>query len=126
MTHSIFRLDELEWIERDGGRRLARLSDALTQARANVWRYPPGAKGVRHLEKVQEEIFVVVGGRLTLLLGDPAEPHELGRGDVAVVRPGRRSRSGTTATRSSCCSSRARRRRPGRRSTCPTPSATRR
>jgi quercetin dioxygenase-like cupin family protein len=88
VTHSIFRLDELEWIERDGGRRLARLSDALTQARANVWRYPPGAKGVRHLEKVQEEIFVVFGGRLTLLLGEPAEPHQLGRGDVAVVQPG--------------------------------------
>jgi mannose-6-phosphate isomerase-like protein (cupin superfamily) len=84
----IFRLDEQEWIERDDGRRLIRFSDALTQARANVWRYPPGTKGIRHLEKVQEEIFVVVSGRLTLLLGEPGEPNELGQGDVAVVPPG--------------------------------------
>jgi len=88
VSHTIFRLDELEWVERDNGRRLARFSDALTETRANIWRYPPRTKGVRHLEKVQEEIFVVVGGRLTLLLGEPAEPHELGRGDVAVVPPG--------------------------------------
>jgi quercetin dioxygenase-like cupin family protein len=27
-------------------------------------------------------------GRLTLLLGEPAEPNELGQGDVAVVPPG--------------------------------------
>jgi quercetin dioxygenase-like cupin family protein len=84
----IFRVNGLEWIERDDGRRLARLSDGMTQARANIWRYPPGAKGIRHLKKVQEEIFVVVGGRLTLLLGEPAEANELGQGDVAVVPPG--------------------------------------
>ena len=84
----IFRLENLEWIERDDGRRLARLSDAMTNARANVWRYPPGTRGVRHLEKVQEEVFVVVRGRLTLVLGDPGEPNELGPGDVAVVPPG--------------------------------------
>ena len=84
----IFRLAELEWIERDDGRRLARLSDAMTKARANVWRYPPGTRGVRHLEKVQEEVFVVVAGRMTLVLGEPGEPNELGPGDVAVVPPG--------------------------------------
>ena len=84
----IFRLGELEWVERDDGRRLARLSDAMTKARANVWRYPPGTRGVRHLEKVQEEVFVVVAGRLTLVLGDPPQPNELGPGDVAVVPPG--------------------------------------
>ena len=84
----IFRLDELEWTERDDGRRLTRLSDGMTKARANVWRYPPGTRGVRHLEKVQEEVFVVVRGRLTLVLGEPPEPNELGPGDVAVVPPG--------------------------------------
>jgi quercetin dioxygenase-like cupin family protein len=84
----IFRLEELEWVERDDGRRLARLSDGMEQMRANLWRYPPGTKGVRHLEKVQEEVFVVLDGRLTLLLGDPPEPNELGKGDVAVVPPG--------------------------------------
>jgi mannose-6-phosphate isomerase-like protein (cupin superfamily) len=84
----IFRLDELEWVERDDGRRLARLSDGMTQQRANLWRLPPQTKGVRHLEKVQEEIFLVLEGRLTLMLGEPAEPVELGRGDVAVVPAG--------------------------------------
>lgn len=38
MTPTVFRLDQLEWIERDDGRRLARLSDALEHTRANVWR----------------------------------------------------------------------------------------
>ena len=84
----IFRLDELEWIEGDDGMRVARFSDSMTHSRANIWRYPPGTKGVRHLEKVQEEVFVVVDGRLTLLLGDPPEPVELGKGDVTVVPPG--------------------------------------
>ena len=84
----ILRLDELEWIERDDGRRLARLSDAMTQQRANLWRLPPGTKGVRHLEQVQEEVFLVLEGRLTLMLGEPPVPNELGRGDVAVVPPG--------------------------------------
>jgi mannose-6-phosphate isomerase-like protein (cupin superfamily) len=88
VSHTVFRLDEHEWVERPDGRRLARLSEALTHTRANVWRYPPGTKGVRHLEKVQEEVFVVVGGHLTLMLGEPAEPVELGMGDVAVVPPG--------------------------------------
>ena len=84
----IFRLEELEWVERDDGRRLARLSDGMAQQRANLWRLPPHAKGVRHREKVQEEVFLVLEGRLTLMLGEPAEPVELGRGDVAVVPPG--------------------------------------
>jgi mannose-6-phosphate isomerase-like protein (cupin superfamily) len=84
----IFRVDELEWIERDDGRRLSRFSEALEHMRANIWRLPPQTKGVRHLEKVQEEIFAVVSGRLTLTLGEPAESHELGPGDVAVVPPG--------------------------------------
>lgn len=88
MEPTVFRLEQLEWIERDDGRRLARLSEALEHTRANLWRYPPGAKGVRHLEKVQEEVFAVLDGRLTLLLGDPPEAVELGRGDVAVVPPG--------------------------------------
>lgn len=88
MTPTVLRFDELEWIERDDGRRLARLSESMEHSRANLWRYPPGTKGIRHLEKVQEEVFAVLDGRLTLLLGDPAEPVELGRGDVAVVPPG--------------------------------------
>ncbi|MEX2646457.1 MAG: cupin domain-containing protein [Gaiellaceae bacterium] len=86
----IFRLEELEWVERDDGRRLARLSDGMTQQRANLWRLPPHTKGVRHLEKVQEEVFVVLEGRLTLMLGEPAEPVELGRGDAPAGAERRR------------------------------------
>jgi mannose-6-phosphate isomerase-like protein (cupin superfamily) len=88
VTPTVLRFEELEWIERDDGRRVARLSEAMERTRANLWRYPPGTKGIRHLEKVQEEVFAVLDGRLTLLLGEPPEPAELGRGDVAVVPPG--------------------------------------
>ena len=53
--------------------------------RANIWRLPPGARGARHLERVQEEMFVVLEGTATLLLGDPPERVEIPRGSVAVV-----------------------------------------
>ena len=53
--------------------------------RANIWRLPPGTRGSRHLEHVQEEMFVVLDGTLTLLLGDPPERVELPRGSVVVV-----------------------------------------
>jgi quercetin dioxygenase-like cupin family protein len=56
--------------------------------RANVWRYPPGARGRRHAEGVQEELFVVLEGTATLLLGDPPEAAELPAGSMAVVEPG--------------------------------------
>ncbi len=79
-----------EWVPRDdgSGRTVARLSDSLTQSRANVWRYPPGARGRRHADKAQEEVFVVLEGTLTVDLGDPPERHELERGSVLVVQPG--------------------------------------
>jgi len=53
--------------------------------RANIWRLPPGVRGARHLERVQEEIFIVLEGTATLLLGDPPERVELPCGSVAVV-----------------------------------------
>jgi mannose-6-phosphate isomerase-like protein (cupin superfamily) len=87
----ILRFDELEWDAPSGGdprRGIVRLSDKMRNMRANLWRHPPGAKGRRHVEGVQEEVFVVLDGRLTLMLGEPAEAHELKRGDVAVVPPG--------------------------------------
>jgi mannose-6-phosphate isomerase-like protein (cupin superfamily) len=90
MTHTVFHANELEWQNRDdgSGRRVARLSDAMTTARANVWRYPPGAKGKRHVDHVQEETFVVLSGTPTMFLGDPAERVELTPGSVVVVGPG--------------------------------------
>jgi uncharacterized cupin superfamily protein len=69
-------------------RSLARLSSSLTTTRANVWRMPPDSRGRRHAERVQEELFVALEGRPTLMLGDPPERVELPRGSIAVVQPG--------------------------------------
>jgi quercetin dioxygenase-like cupin family protein len=90
MTFAILHASELEWVPRDdgSGRTMARLSDAMSESRANLWRYPPGALGKRHSDKVQEEVFVVMEGTLTVDLGDPPERHELERGSVLVVQPG--------------------------------------
>jgi uncharacterized cupin superfamily protein len=65
-----------------------RLSDAMSQMRANLWRLPPGTRGRRHVETVQEEIFVAVSGEPVLLLGDPPARVDLPQGSVAVVEPG--------------------------------------
>jgi mannose-6-phosphate isomerase-like protein (cupin superfamily) len=87
---TIFRPDELEFERRgdDDARSVARLSDALAESRANVWRYPPGARGRRHRDLGQEEVFVVLEGTLTVDLGDPPERREVPRGGVLVVERG--------------------------------------
>jgi mannose-6-phosphate isomerase-like protein (cupin superfamily) len=88
--YAIFRPAELEWVPRgdDDPRSVARLSDAMSQSRANVWRYPPGARGKRHADHAQEEVFVVLDGTLTVDLGEPPERHDLARGGVLVVQSG--------------------------------------
>ena len=90
MAFAIFRAAELDWEPRgdDSGREVARLADSMTQSRANVWRYPPGARGRRHADKVQEEVFVVLDGTLTIDLGEPPERHVLEKGSAVVVQPG--------------------------------------
>lgn len=91
MGFSIFRSDDREWSTPSAGdqtRGIVRLSDAMQQMRANVWRLPPGTRGRRHAEHVQEEVFVVLDGTTTLALGDPPERVELPTGSVAVVEPG--------------------------------------
>jgi mannose-6-phosphate isomerase-like protein (cupin superfamily) len=90
MAFTIFRPSEVEWEPRgdETGRTIARLSDALTQSRANIWRYPPGARGKRHADNAQEEVFVVLDGTLTVDLGDPPERHQVERGSVLVVEMG--------------------------------------
>ena len=90
MEFHVLHASELEWLPRgeDDPRAVARLSDALTRSRANLWRYPPGARGKRHADRVQEEVFVVLDGTLTVDLGEPPEQHELERGSVLVVEPG--------------------------------------
>jgi mannose-6-phosphate isomerase-like protein (cupin superfamily) len=88
--YAIFRQNEIEWEPRgdESRRTVARLSDSMTHSRANIWRYPPGAHGRRHADKVQEEVFVVLDGTLTVDLGEPPERHEVPRGGVLVVQPG--------------------------------------
>jgi mannose-6-phosphate isomerase-like protein (cupin superfamily) len=90
MGYTIFRQSEVEWVPRgdDDPRTIARLSDSMTQSRANIWRYPPGTRGKRHSDHAQEEVFVVLDGTLTVDLGEPPERHELERGSVLVVQPG--------------------------------------
>ena len=63
---------------------------ALTQSRANLFRYPPGAVGRRHIDPIQEEVFVVLDGTLTIHMGEDGavEEHELATGSVLVVQPG--------------------------------------
>jgi len=88
MGYTIFRLGECEFqaVQRgDLSRSLAPLSGALHTMRANIWRLPAGVRGGRHIEHAQEEMFVVLEGTATLLLGDPPERVELPRGSVAVV-----------------------------------------
>jgi mannose-6-phosphate isomerase-like protein (cupin superfamily) len=90
MAFTIFRPDEVSFEPRgdDDARSVARLSDALDQSRANLWRYPPGTRGRRHRDLGQEEVFVVLDGTLTVDLGDPPERHEVPRGGVLAVERG--------------------------------------
>jgi mannose-6-phosphate isomerase-like protein (cupin superfamily) len=90
MTYTVFKHDELTWEPRgdDSGREIARLSDAMTKARANVWRYPAGARGRRHADKLQEETFVVLAGTPSMFLDDPPQRVDLSPGSVVVVQPG--------------------------------------
>jgi mannose-6-phosphate isomerase-like protein (cupin superfamily) len=90
--YTIFHASELDWMPRghDDPRSVAQLSEAMTNARANLFRYPPGSVGRRHIDPIQEEVFVVLDGTLTVHLGegDIPERHELERGSVLVVQPG--------------------------------------
>jgi hypothetical protein len=60
----------------------------LRHSRANLWHYPPRSQGRRHVPLVQEEVFLVVEGTFTMLLGDPPEKHVLPPRSIVVVEPG--------------------------------------
>lgn len=92
MGYTVFHAGELDWQphrENDPRFRVG-LSDAMTKARANLYRYPPGAVGRRHIDPIQEEVFVVLDGTLTIHMGEDGavERDELERGSVLVVQPG--------------------------------------
>ena len=76
-------------VEGEAARRAADITNAaqLHQSRARVWRYPPHTRGRRHADHAQEEVFVVLSGTLTMLLGDPPERFDLPPTSVVAVEP---------------------------------------
>ncbi len=96
MAYHVADASKLEWEDRPPGaegqqpRRAADVTSAagLQHSRGRVWRYPAGTRGRRHADKVQEEVFVVISGRLTMLLGDPYERIDVGPESVVAVEPG--------------------------------------
>jgi mannose-6-phosphate isomerase-like protein (cupin superfamily) len=95
MAYRVVRPDELDWVEREpegdaAPRYVARLSDVLgfEHTRSGMWRYPPGSKGRRHRDTIQEETFVVLGGALTMYLGEPPERVDVPAGGVVHVESG--------------------------------------
>jgi mannose-6-phosphate isomerase-like protein (cupin superfamily) len=86
-------VDDLEYEERSAKegeepRRAADITTAvdLKQSRARMWRYPAHSTGRRHQDHAQEEVFVVISGTLTMLLGD-GERVDLAPGSVVAVEP---------------------------------------
>ena len=86
--------EDLEYEERppkpgEQPRRAGDLTTALElkQSRARLWRYPPHSTGRRHRDHAQEEVFVVIWGTLTMLLGDEPERVDAGPGAVVAVDP---------------------------------------
>jgi mannose-6-phosphate isomerase-like protein (cupin superfamily) len=94
MGYRVADIAQLEWEERppkpgEAARLAADITTqaGLQQSRARVWRYPPHTTGRRHRDHAQEEVFVVVSGTLTMLLGEEPERVDLGPGSVVVVDP---------------------------------------
>ena len=95
MAFDVVHAKDLEWHERetaDGSapRSYAIVTDAahLTESRARMWRYPAHVRGRRHIDPVQEEIFVPLRGTLTLLLDDPPQRIDVEPGGLVAVHPG--------------------------------------
>ena len=94
MGYHWISVGDLEYEERptkegEEPRRAADLTTAveLQQSRARLWRYPAHSTGRRHQDHVQEEVFVVISGTLTMLLGDKPERVDLAPGGVVSVEP---------------------------------------
>jgi mannose-6-phosphate isomerase-like protein (cupin superfamily) len=70
-------------------RHVAELSElaGFAHTRANLWRYEPGAKGLRHRHPRQEETFVPLTGTLTMYLGEPPERVVVPVGGLIHVDP---------------------------------------
>ena len=86
MGYHAIRGDELAYEDR-GGRSAADVTTAasLQRSRARIWRYPPGTNGRRHKNFQQEEVFVVLSGTLTILVGEEPDRVELPPHSVIAV-----------------------------------------
>jgi mannose-6-phosphate isomerase-like protein (cupin superfamily) len=95
MGYHVARADDLQYEERpnvegEPPRLAADVTEAagLRSSRARLWRYPPHTRGRRHADHAQEEVFVVLAGTLTMLLGDPPERiDDLPPRSVVAVEP---------------------------------------
>jgi mannose-6-phosphate isomerase-like protein (cupin superfamily) len=95
MSYSVIPAGDHSWEERPSmgqapPRETADVTTAagLSESRARIWRLPSRARGRRHAERAQEEVFVVLEGTLTVLLGEPPDRFDLGPGGVVAVKPG--------------------------------------
>lgn len=95
MAYAVVRAEEQtfappSWAADSFGRTVVEvpLHANLNHSQANLWRYPPGAQGRRHREPLQEEVFCIVEGTLTMLLGEPVERFTLFPRSLVVVEPG--------------------------------------
>lgn len=95
MGYRVVTAEEHPYEERPGheGQTPRRAADVTTtaglqQSRARIWRYPPHTRGRRHRDLAQEEVFVVLEGTLTMLLGEPPERADVGPHGVVSVEPG--------------------------------------
>jgi mannose-6-phosphate isomerase-like protein (cupin superfamily) len=93
--YGVVRPDDRDWEERSfvegqPPRLAADVTRAagLTQSRARLWRYPPGTRGRRHADHGQEEVFVVLSGSFTFLVGDPPERVDAPEGTVMRMELG--------------------------------------
>ena len=95
MGYHVADASTIEWEERpplvegQAPRSAADVTTAaeLKHSRGRVWRYPPHTRGRRHADKAQEEVFVVISGTLTMLLGDPPDRVDVGPESVVAVEP---------------------------------------
>lgn len=94
MGYRFVDADDLTYEERPASegqepRRAADITTAveLKESRARIWRYPAHSTGRRHQDHAQEEVFVVISGTLTMLLGDEPKRVDLGPGSVVAVEP---------------------------------------
>lgn len=95
VAYRVIRPDALQWVTRphesgDAARHVAELSELaeFAHTRANIWRYEPGARGLRHRHPFQEETFVVLRGTLSMYLGEPPERHDVPTGGLIHIDAG--------------------------------------